>query len=78
MSFAIHYESPGRLGSLNKPDYANLLPDFQYLAKHVFSTPNYMRIDGRPTGFSPRFKNRPGLQRERRREFLELVKDLFG
>ncbi|MAT68289.1 MAG: hypothetical protein CMJ58_02080 [Planctomycetaceae bacterium] len=48
LSYTIHYESAGRLGSLSNPNYANLIPDFQYLANHVFSDPNYMRIDGRP------------------------------
>lgn len=48
LSYTIHYETTGRLGDFGTPDYTNLIPDFQYLAQHVFSDPNYMRIDGRP------------------------------
>lgn len=48
LSYTIHYESSGRLGSNSNPNYANLIPDFQHLADNVFSDPNYMRIDGRP------------------------------
>ncbi|MFN3165470.1 MAG: glycoside hydrolase family 99-like domain-containing protein [Phycisphaeraceae bacterium] len=45
---AVLYESQGRLGSFDAPDYSNLSTDFDYLAQHVFSDPNYMRIDGKP------------------------------
>ena len=48
LSYTIHYESSGRLGDFNDPDYSNLIPDFQYLAENIFSDPNYMRVDGRP------------------------------
>jgi glycoprotein endo-alpha-1,2-mannosidase len=48
LSYTIHYEAAGRLGDFDTPDYSNLIPDFQYLAQHVFSDPNYMRIDGKP------------------------------
>jgi hypothetical protein len=51
IKYTIHYESTGRLGTFANPNYAKLLPDFQYLATHVFSDPNYMRIDGRPVVF---------------------------
>ncbi|QEG36372.1 DUF5010 domain-containing protein [Bythopirellula goksoeyrii] len=48
LSYTIHYETGGRLGNHNNPNYSNLIPDFQYLATNIFSDPNYMRIDGRP------------------------------
>lgn len=48
LSYTINYESQGRLGSMNSPDYSNLVPDFRYLADNIFANPNYMRIDGRP------------------------------
>lgn len=48
LSYTVHYETGGRLGDHNNPDYSNLIPDFQHLATNVFSDPNYMRIDGRP------------------------------
>ena len=51
LKYTIHYESTGRLGTFANPNYANLLPDFQHLATHVFSDPNYLRIDGRPVVF---------------------------
>jgi glycoprotein endo-alpha-1,2-mannosidase len=48
LSYTIHYESGGRLGEHNNPNYSNLIPDFRYLARNIFNDPNYMRIDGRP------------------------------
>jgi glycoprotein endo-alpha-1,2-mannosidase len=48
LSYTIHYESTGRLGTFASPDYSKLVTDFRYLAQNVFSDPNYMRIDGRP------------------------------
>ncbi|MEM8677744.1 MAG: DUF5010 domain-containing protein [Planctomycetota bacterium] len=48
LSYTVHYESTGRLGSFSSPSYDNLVPDFRHLADNVFSDPNYMRIDGRP------------------------------
>ena len=46
--YTIHYESTGRLGSFDAPDYSDLIPDFRHLADNVFADPNYLRIDGRP------------------------------
>ncbi|MCG8449508.1 MAG: glycoside hydrolase family 99-like domain-containing protein [Pirellulales bacterium] len=46
--YTVNYETKGRLGNHKSPDYSNLIPDFQYLAKYVFSDPNYMRHEGRP------------------------------
>ncbi|MBN1766354.1 MAG: hypothetical protein JW860_13925 [Sedimentisphaerales bacterium] len=51
LKYAILYESTGRLGSFSKPDYANLLPDFQFFAKYYFNNPNYLKVDGRPVVF---------------------------
>lgn len=48
LSYTVHYETGGRLGSHSSPDYSNLIPDFQHLATNIFNDPNYMRIDGRP------------------------------
>ena len=48
INFCIHYESPGRLGPFDKPDFTNLVDDFRYLAKTYFTQPNYLRIQGRP------------------------------
>ena len=64
LSYTIHYESTGRLGTFDSPNYANLATDFRYLARNVFSNPNYMRIDGRPVIFMylsrEYFKAQPG------------------
>ncbi len=48
LSYTVHYESTGRLGTFASPNYSNLIPDFQHLANNVFNDPSYMRIDGRP------------------------------
>ncbi len=48
LTYTVHYESAGRLGSFAAPNYANLMSDFQYLGANIFNNPNYMRIDGRP------------------------------
>src|SRR5690349_18822482 len=36
LSYTIHYESTGRLGTFAAPNYANLVPDFRHLAQNVF------------------------------------------
>jgi glycoprotein endo-alpha-1,2-mannosidase len=48
LQYAIHYESTGRLGSFDSPNFSNLVPEFQYLAQNYFSNPNCLRINGRP------------------------------
>lgn len=51
LKYAVHYESTGRLGSVDSPSFANLAPDFQYLAQKYFNNANYLKIDGRPVVF---------------------------
>jgi glycoprotein endo-alpha-1,2-mannosidase len=51
LSYAIHYESTGRLGTFDNPNFSNLIPDFRYLAANYFQDPNYLKIDGRPVVF---------------------------
>jgi len=64
LSYTIHYESAGRLGTFAAPNYGKLETDFRYLAQNVFSDPNYMRIDGRPVVVMylsrEYFKSQPG------------------
>jgi glycoprotein endo-alpha-1,2-mannosidase len=51
LRFAVHYETTGRFGNPNRPDYQNWRDDIEYLAKNYFSDPNYLRINGRPVLF---------------------------
>ena len=51
LRYAIHYESTGRLGTFENPNFSNLIPDFRYLANNYFQDPNYLKIDGRPVVF---------------------------
>jgi len=51
LKYSIMYESTGRLGSFDNPDYSRLVPDVQYFADNYFGNPNYLKIDGRPVIF---------------------------
>jgi hypothetical protein len=51
LKYAIHYESTGRLGDINNPNFTNLVPDFRYLAQNYFKNPNYLTFGGRPVVF---------------------------
>jgi hypothetical protein len=51
LQYAIHYESTGRLGTFDNPNFNNLVPDFRHLANNYFQDPDYLRIDGRPVVF---------------------------
>jgi hypothetical protein len=51
VKYAIHYESTGRLGTFENPNFNNLIPDFRYLANNYFQNPSYLKIDGRPVVF---------------------------
>lgn len=51
LKYAIHYESTGRLGPFENPNFNNLVPDFRYLADNYFQNPNYLKIDDRPVVF---------------------------
>jgi hypothetical protein len=49
--FAALYESTGRFGSFDAPNYDRWLADLAYLEKHYFGHPRYLRVDGRPVLF---------------------------
>ena len=51
LRYAIHYESTGRFGPFDNPDFSPLLPDFRYLAENYFGREDYLHIDGRPVVF---------------------------
>lgn len=65
LKHAVHYESTGRFGDINNPNFSNLSSDFEYLADNVFADPNYYRIDNRPVVFmyvSRAYFNNPAAQ----------------
>lgn len=51
LKYAVLYESTGRLGSFDHPDYSNLIPDFAYMQEHLFTNPHYLKIDDKPVVF---------------------------
>jgi hypothetical protein len=51
LRFAVLYESTGRLGSLDRPNYDKWLADLAYLEEHYFNHPQYLKVDGRPALF---------------------------
>ncbi|MEX0610541.1 MAG: DUF5010 domain-containing protein [Pirellulales bacterium] len=51
LRYAVHYESTGRLGTFDNPNFSNLVTDFRYLANNYFQNLNYLQIDGRPVVF---------------------------
>lgn len=51
LKYAILYESTGRLGSMQKPNYDKLLGDFTYMKETFFEHPTYLMIDGKPVVF---------------------------
>jgi hypothetical protein len=51
LKYAILYESTGRLGSFDKPNYRHWLTDMEYLKKTYFDDPRYLKIDNRPVVF---------------------------
>lgn len=51
LKYAVLYESTGRLGRLNNPNYSRWLSDLEYIKKTYFDDPRYLRIDNRPVLF---------------------------
>lgn len=51
LKYAVLYESTGRMGSFDAPNYTRLQSDFTYLKKHYFNHPSYLRINNRPVVF---------------------------
>ncbi len=51
LKYAALYESQGRLGGLQNPNYKRWIGDLEYLKKTYFDDPRYLKIDGRPVLF---------------------------
>ena len=51
LNYAILYESTGRFGRFQNPNYRAWISDLEYLKDTYFEDPRYLRIDGRPVIF---------------------------
>ena len=51
LKYAILYESTGRFGRFNNPNYSRWLSDLEYLKKTYFDDSRYLKIDNRPVVF---------------------------
>jgi glycoprotein endo-alpha-1,2-mannosidase len=86
LRYAVLYESTGRLGRFSRPRYGSFVDDVLYLREHVFSDPNYLKINGRPVFFiyltREYFRNRGHEElaalRERVPEIYIVGDDVFG
>ncbi len=86
LRYAVLYESTGRLGRFNRPRYGSFVDDVLYLREHMFSDPNYLKINGRPVLFiyltREYFRNRGHEElaalRERIPEIYVVGDDVFG
>jgi hypothetical protein len=86
LRYAILYESTGRFGPFDDPNYASWIGDLAYLQEHYFDHPRYLRIGGRPVVFvyltRVYFRNRGQkaleLMRETFRDLYLVGDDVFG
>ncbi len=86
LKYAILYESTGRLGTFDRPNYSRWISDLTYLKETYFDHPYYLRIDGKPVVFvyltREYFRNKGGdALREMREKFPNLYlvgDDVFG
>lgn len=51
LRYAVLYESTGRLGPFENPDYGRWIKDLTYLKKTYFDDPRYLKVNGRPVVF---------------------------
>lgn len=77
LKYAILYESTGRFGSFDSPDYSNWLKDLQYFRDTFWDDPRYLRVDGKPVVFvyltRVYFRQRAGeVLKAMRQQFPEL------
>lgn len=77
LKYAVLYESTGRFGTFDSPDYSKWRSDLKYMKKHFFNHPSYLRIQGRPVLFvylsREYFRNRGGeALKQLREEFPEV------
>jgi hypothetical protein len=86
LRFAVLYETTGRFGDFDTPDYSNWLTDLDYLNEHYFRHPHYLRINNRPVLFiylsRVYFRNRGQAQiesaRQRNGDLYLVGDDVFG
>ncbi len=77
LKYAILYESTGRFGKFNSPDYSNWLTDLQYFRDNYWDDPRYLKVGGKPVVFvyltRVYFRERAqGVLEEMRKQFPEL------
>lgn len=51
LQYALLYESTGRFGKFDSPNYEKWISDLEYMREHYFGHPSYLTIDGRPVLF---------------------------
>ena len=51
LNYAILYESTGRMGGFNNPNYSKWIGDLEYLEKNYFDNTRYLKIKDRPVIF---------------------------
>ena len=51
LKYAILYESTGRFGKFDSPDYSNWLDDLEYFRETFWDDPRYLKIGGKPVVF---------------------------
>jgi glycoprotein endo-alpha-1,2-mannosidase len=77
LDYAVLYETTGRLGSFDHPDYSHWISDLEYLSKTYFEDPRYLKVKGRPVVFvylsREYFRNKGGeALKQMREQFPEI------
>ena len=77
LKYAMLYESTGRFGKFDDPNYEKWIPDLAYLKETYFDDDRYLKIDGRPVLFvylsREYFRNRGGeALKQMREQFPEI------
>lgn len=86
LKYTLFYESTGRFGSFDNPNFKSLLDDFKYMANNYFDHPHYLKIDDKPVVYiyltRAYFRNRGHDELKHLREQLPnmylIGDDVFG